>query len=67
MEDLAFVRRLHRLGRMAYLSTRRPFASPRRWERGGLARTWASWVVIQVGYWAGVSPWRLARLYRHIR
>ena len=66
MEDLAFVRRLHRLGRMAYL---RPAvrASPRRWERGGLARTWASWIVIQLGYCAGVSPHRLARLYRHIR
>jgi hypothetical protein len=66
MEDLAFVRRLHRLGRMAYLPTP-VFASPRRWERGGIARTWASWVVIQIGYWAGVPPERLARLYRHIR
>ena len=66
MEDLAFVRRLHRLGRMAYLPTP-VFASARRWERGGVARTWASWVVIQVGYWLGVPPQRLARLYRHIR
>ncbi len=66
MEDLAFVRRLHRMGRMAYLRAA-VRASPRRWERGGLARTWASWIVIQLGYCAGVSPHRLARLYRHIR
>ena len=66
MEDLKLVHLLARHGRMAYLEG--PVrASPRRWEQGGLLRTWASWVVIQTLYFANVSPWRLARLYRHIR
>jgi rSAM/selenodomain-associated transferase 2 len=66
MEDLKFVHLLQRRGRMAYLDG--PVqASPRRWEQGGLLRTWASWVVIQTLYFYNVSPTRLARLYRHIR
>ena len=66
MEDLKLVHRLRRRGRMAYLDG--PVsASPRRWQQGGLARTWASWFVIQMLYFANVSPWKLARLYRHIR
>lgn len=66
MEDLAFVHRLMALGRVAYLDG--PVeASPRRWVEGGLARTWASWVVIQTLYFYRVPPSLLARLYRHIR
>ena len=66
MEDLAFVHRLHRRGRMAYLAP--PVsASPRRWEQGGVAQAWASWLVIQGGYFLHVPPARLARLYRQIR
>ena len=66
MEDLALGARLRRVGRMAYLDG--PVAaSPRRWEQGGIPQAWASWVVIQSLYWLGVSPWRLATLYRHIR
>ena len=65
MEDLAFVHRLHRLGRMAYLAP--PVsASPRRWQRGGIAQAWASWLVIQGGYFLHVPPARLARVYRQI-
>jgi rSAM/selenodomain-associated transferase 2 len=66
MEDLAFVHQLHRRGRMAYLAP--PVsASPRRWEHGGIAQAWASWLVIQGGYFLHVPPERLARLYRQIR
>ena len=66
MEDLALVRALHRRGRMAYLPG--PVeASPRRWEQGGIAQAWASWLVIQSLYFARVPPSRLATLYRHIR
>lgn len=66
MEDLAFVHRLHRRGRMAYLAP--PVsASPRRWQRGGIAQAWAAWLVIQGGYFLHVPPERLARVYRHIR
>jgi hypothetical protein len=66
MEDLAFARRLHRLGRMAYLEGP-VYASPRRWERGGIAQAWASWIVIQTLYFLHVPPSQLARLYREIR
>ncbi len=66
MEDLKFVHLLQRRGRMAYLDGP-VHASPRRWQQAGLARTWASWVVIQTLYFYNVSPHRLARLYRHIR
>lgn len=66
MEDVAFVNRLRRVGRMAYLDDR-VSASPRRWERDGIPQAWASWLVIQSLYWAGVSPRRLGALYRHIR
>lgn len=66
MEDLKLVHLLRGRGRMAYLEG--PVqASPRRWEQGGLLKTWASWVVIQTLYFYNVPPARLARLYRHIR
>ena len=66
MEDVAMAQRLRRRGRVAYL--RGPVhASPRRWEHGGLAQAWASWLVIQSLYFAHVPPARLATLYRHIR
>ena len=66
MEDLKLVHTLYRQGRLAYLDG--PVeASPRRWESGGVLRTWASWLVIQALYFARVSPDKLALLYRHIR
>ena len=66
MEDVALARALQRRGRMAYLPG--PVeASPRRWEQGGIAQAWASWIVIQSLYFAHVPPARLATLYRHIR
>lgn len=66
MEDLAFVHRLHRQGRMAYLQGR-VSASPRRWEHGGIAQAWASWLVIQTLYFLHVPPAKLGVLYRQIR
>jgi rSAM/selenodomain-associated transferase 2 len=66
MEDLALARTLRRHGRMAYLEGP-AYASPRRWEQGGIARTWASWLVIQGLWFARVPPARLAGLYRQIR
>lgn len=66
MEDLKLVHTLYRQGKMAYLDG--PVeASPRRWESGGVLRTWASWLVIQALYFARVPPDKLAALYRHIR
>jgi rSAM/selenodomain-associated transferase 2 len=66
LEDLDFARRLRRRGRLAVL----PLAmrtSSRRYVKRGIARTvavnWLIWLL-----WAlGVSPHRLARLYRQVR
>jgi rSAM/selenodomain-associated transferase 2 len=66
MEDVAFVGRLRRAGRLAFLPLR-AFTSARRWERHGiLVSTLRNWALIAL-YAAGRSPERLARLYRHER
>ncbi len=62
MEDVAFVGRLRRQGRMAVLRAR-AFTSPRRWERRGLvATTFANLRLLSL-YALGRSPERLAREY----
>jgi rSAM/selenodomain-associated transferase 2 len=64
MEDVAFVRRLRRVGTLAF-PQRRAFTSPRRWERGGIARTtWSNLRLLSL-YVLGRSPERLARDYGH--
>ena len=64
MEDVDFVRRLGRRGRLAFPRTR-AFTSPRRWERHGLVgatlRNW--WLLVQFA--AGCPPEFLARSYDH--
>ncbi len=66
LEDLDFIRRLRRRGRIAILP-QRVTTSARRFETRGVARTvtvnWVIWTL----YCLGVSPLRLARLYRHVR
>ena len=66
MEDVNFVSRLRRRGRFVELPLI-VVPSSRRWRRGGLWRTWASWWAIQLMFGAGVSPAWLGRFYRHIR
>jgi len=66
LEDYEFARRLRRHGRLALLDEP-VFVSDRRWRNGGLLPTLAAWFFIQSLYLAGVSPLRLARLYRHVR
>ena len=66
LEDLDFIRRLRRRGRVAVLPLH-VTTSARRFEAGGPLRTvlrnWLIWVLFAVG----VSPHRLARLYGHVR
>ena len=66
LEDLEFMRRLKRQGRITILSP--PVAtSVRRFEDRGITRTIAlNWLIFAL-YFAGVSPERLARLYRDVR
>jgi rSAM/selenodomain-associated transferase 2 len=66
MEDYDLVRRLERAGRTACLPGP-AVTSARRWQRLGLPRTIASWVLIRWLFIAGASPTRLARLYPHVR
>jgi hypothetical protein len=66
MEDYEFVRRLRGYGRLALLDEPL-WSSGRRWRNSGLVRTMWSWALIQGLYTAGVSPQRLAHLYRHVR
>jgi rSAM/selenodomain-associated transferase 2 len=66
MDDYDFVRRLERRGRTACLPGP-AVTSTRRWQRIGLSRTIASWVVIRWLYLAGVPAARLASLYRQVR
>ena len=65
-EDVDLVRRLRRLGRFARLPVE-VVASSRRFEGRSYALTLVRWIVLQVLYWLGISPYLLARLYAPVR
>lgn len=65
-EDLDLLRRLRRAGRFVHLPGR-IVASSRRFEKRNFVMMWLHWTTLQVLYWFGVSPNRLARWYRHAR
>jgi rSAM/selenodomain-associated transferase 2 len=65
-EDLDLVRRLRRHGRLAHVPVA-VVASSRRFAGRSFALTFAHWVGLQMLYWLGVSPVRLARHYAPIR
>lgn len=62
MEDIIFVERMERAGRTAYLTG--PIESSTRRFKGRAIRTLLLWGVMQFLFALGVSPWRLAKLYR---
>jgi rSAM/selenodomain-associated transferase 2 len=62
MEDVAFINRLARKGRLAFPPVR-AFTSPRRWERSGILNTTLrNWWLLGL-YAAGLPPQRLAKMY----
>jgi len=65
-EDLDLVRRLRKRGRVVHLPSI-VITSSRRFENRSFAFTFTRWVSLQVLYWLGVHPRRLARLYAPIR
>ncbi len=65
-EDLDLIRRMKRRGKFVHLPTR-IFTSARRFSGPQYVRVWALWITLQILYWAGVSPYRLARWYRLAR
>jgi len=66
LEDLDFAMRLRRLGRTALIAAPVTTAA-RRFLEQGIARTISTNWLIWLLFFCGVSPHRLARLYKHIR
>lgn len=64
-DDLELTRRVRRLGRFISVPVS-VTTSSRRFE-GRLGRTLLQWLLLQALYDLGVSPKRLAALYRHLR
>lgn len=65
-EDLDLLRRLRAAGKFAHLPCK-ILTSSRRFEQRNFALVWLHWTVLQVLYWCGISPNRLAQWYRHAR
>jgi rSAM/selenodomain-associated transferase 2 len=65
-EDVDLVRRLKGAGKFVRLDCRLTTSS-RRFERRNFALVFAHWTLLQVLYWMGVSPHRLARMYAPVR
>ncbi len=65
-EEMEFSRKLRRLGKTTLLT---PYIhiSARRWKARGIVRTTLNNWLITLLYFFGVSPEKLAELYRHIR
>lgn len=64
MEDVDLVRRLRRVGRLHY-SNLSVVTSARRWRRAGWLRGVLTNWALMAAYSGGISPRRLARIYRH--
>ncbi len=65
-EDVDLIRRIRRIGKVRTLGERLTTSS-RRFENRNFALMFAEWTALQLLYWAGVSPHRLARLYKAVR
>lgn len=65
-EDLDLRRRLCREGRFVRVSGWATTSS-RRFEGRSISLTFARWITLQLLYWLGVSPFKLARFYAAIR
>ena len=66
VEDVDLVRRIRRIGEFRTLRERLTTSS-RRFENRNFALMFAEWTALQLLYWAGMSPHRLARLYEPVR
>ncbi len=66
MEDVKFSKRLKRYGKISCLSEQ-VVSSSRRWETHGVLRTVLLMWKLRFLYWLGVSPEKLAAMYRQAR
>lgn len=65
-EDVDLVRRIRRLGKFRTMPDTLTTSS-RRFQDRNFALMFAEWTFLQVLFWAGVSPFLLARLYKDVR
>ncbi|MEP6945718.1 MAG: TIGR04283 family arsenosugar biosynthesis glycosyltransferase [Acidobacteriota bacterium] len=65
-EDLEFVRRLKKCGKLVRVRSEITTSS-RRFENRPFLPVFFRWVTFQCLYWIGISPYRLARSYHPIR
>ncbi len=65
-EDLEFVRRLKKSGKLVRVKSEITTSS-RRFENRPFLPVFFRWVMFQCLYWIGISPYRLARSYHPIR
>jgi len=63
MEDFELIRRLRRRGQIILLP-QPVHTSARRWLKFGIFKTWLLNQIVIVGYFLGISPRNLCRLYR---
>ncbi|SDP46053.1 TIGR04283 family arsenosugar biosynthesis glycosyltransferase [Desulforhopalus singaporensis] len=66
MEDFIFVRKIREYGKIKIVPEK-AITSHRRWQRLGLVRTTLINQLVVLGYMAGVSPAKLARLYHRLK
>ncbi|MDQ6954421.1 MAG: TIGR04283 family arsenosugar biosynthesis glycosyltransferase [Mariprofundaceae bacterium] len=66
MEDVAFSKQLKRYGKVTCLR-HKVSTSSRRWEKYGIVKTVILMWKLRFLYWLGMSPERLARMYRNVR
>lgn len=66
MEDVEFIRRLRRRGRVLLLPETATTSS-RRWEHEGVVWTTIRNGLLLAGFWLGIPPSRLAQWYRPVR
>jgi hypothetical protein len=64
MEDLDFVRRLERSGKTCCISEPALVTSSRRFEGRHPLKIVCGWIKLHILFWLGVSPDRLAEIYR---
>jgi GT2 family glycosyltransferase len=65
-EDLDFIKRLKKRGRIIHLPIEL-VTSARRFEERRFPFTFARWSILQALYWIGVSPRTLSKLYAPVR
>lgn len=66
MEDIEMSKQLKRIGKPACIETP-VITSSRRWEQGGIFKTILLMWYMRFAYFLGLSPERLAKLYRQAR